>query len=683
MKTMPILFDLYFYYVYNILNLIEGVRSMAEKKGSKFLIRLFGIGLTFVIGLFAASAVINYLTTKEFDLIATVKGITDGKALFAAGVMAMVVLLMMLISGDKSGPKLKGKDKMENQRFLKDDELDKTFKHCLYSELSSFSHTGVPFRVVKKGNNNLKIHFTPDCHTLIVGATGTGKTVSFIEPALQIIPCLKNKPSFFITDTKGELYAHHSQNLVKQGYKLVLLDLAEPYNSVQWNPLENIYTQWQKQLHLEEEILRHTNDPVKNYNFIKVGEIYDDEWYEFEGKAFASLKDALLEVEVEKSKIRDDCFENLNDIAAAICTIENKSEPSWEQGARDYFLAVLIAMLEDSENEALGMTKERYNFFNAYKIAMNKEEDFEVVKQYFNGRNPLSKTRQLAANITQTNAKVTRDGFMSTLNTKLSMFSDNGISFLTSRNDIDFYNMDEQPTAFFVKIPDERATRYTLASVCISQAYKLFVAKARANERTNSDKMAHLKRPVLYLMDEFANLPKVSELEKIITVARSRWIFLNMVIQSYSQLDNVYGKEVSEIVRGNCRATIFLGTPDLATREAFSKELGSYTIEQSSKTTPDKKDKKDAGGPTTSTSLTTVPLVYPSDLDKIPLGNNYTKIFGNYPVKSVITPYFKCTDIYKIGKYEMPFIPGRRMNEQEVFYDIRKRNELILSAYDE
>ena len=638
-----------------------------------------------IIASFAMGSIFVSLTgDEEFSFNAIIENIFNGKSTVASLCVFAIMFLFIILSGsDKKDTKLKGKDKMENQRFLTDKELDKNFKHCFYSELNEFSHTGVPFRVIRKGNK-LKIHFTPDCHALIVGATGTGKTVSFIEPALQICSSLKNKPSFFVTDAKGELYSHHSLKMKEAGYEILLLDLTEPYNSIQWNPLEIIYDNWQKQLHLEEEILKHTNDPVKNYpSFIKVGDVQNEEWYEFDGKAFATLKDALLEVEVNKSKIRDDCFENIDDISSAICTIENEREKSWEQGARDYFKAVLIAMLEDSENESLGMTRERFNFFNAYKISMNKEEDFEVVKQYFNGRSPLSKTRQLAANITQTNAKTTRDGYMSTLNTKLSMFADNGISFLTSKNGIDFYNFDEKPTAFFIKIPDERATRYSLASVCISQAYKQFVAKARANERVNPDKMAHLKRPVLYLMDEFANLPKVNELEKIITVARSRWIYLNMAIQSYSQLQNVYGKEVSDIVRGNCKATIYLGTPDLLTRKEFSEELGSYTIETSSRSTPDKKDKDGGGGPSTSTQLQTVPLVYASDLDKLPMGDNITKMFQSYPVRAHIVPYFKCTDIYKIGRYEMPFVPGRRLNEQEVFYDIKRRNKIVLSYDDE
>ena len=494
---------------------------------------------------------------------------------------------------------------------------------------------------------------------------------------------LKNKPSFFVTDTKGELYAHHSLKLKEEGYDVVMLDLTMPYSSAQWNPLEPIYDDWQRQHHMEEEILKHMNDPVRNYpNFIKVGNVSDEEWYEFEGKAFATLRDALTEVEVQKAIIKDECFESIRDISLAVCPTVNEKDKSWEDGARDYFNAVLLAMLEDSENEALGMTRERFNFYNAYKIAMNKDDDYEVVKQYFNGRNPLSKTRQLASNIIQTQAKQTRDSFMSTLNTNLAMFADSGICYLTSKNSIKFSEMDERPTAFFIKIPDERLTRYNLASVCLTQAYKEFVKKARANERINEDKMAHLKRPVFYLMDEFANLPKLANLDKMITVARSRWIYLNMAIQSYSQLGNVYGKDLAEIVRGQCRATIFMGTEDLATRKEFSEALGNYTIEVQSKSKGDKPADGKGTGVSISTQFQTRPLVYPSDLDKFKVGDNYSKIFQYNPVKSRIEPYFNCTDIYKLGCVPEEFVPGRRLNEQEIYYDIRKRNNIVLSDFE-
>lgn len=657
-----------------------------DKKPTKFInifmyILVFG-SLSYILSV--VFAMLIDAKTFSMDLIPEFLWASKTQTIFfIIGGLALVFgLLNFVVGGDKSKPKMKGKDELENQHFMTDAELEKAFKGIDFNELKNISSRGIPF-YAKFHKGHLKVRLTPDCHCLIIGATGTGKTVSFVEPAVQIISEYKNKPSMFITDPKGEIYNHHSQKLKDSGYDVKLLDLVDPYNSLLWNPLEFIYKNWQKQLHLEQTILKHINDPLSKYpNLIKVGNVSSQEWFEFSGKAFGDLRDTLVEVEVEKAKIRDDCFEDLSDICGAICPTTNEKESSWEDGARDYFKAILIAMLEDSENEKLGMTIEKYNFYNAYKIAMNKENDFEYIKQYFNGRSPVSKTRQLTVHITQSQAKTTRDGYMSTLANKLSMFADNGICLLTSKNELQFDQFDERPTAFFIKIPDERATRYSLASVCISQSYKEFVRKARVNEKTNSDQMAHLKRPMFYILDEFANMPKVGQLDKMITVARSRWIYLNMAIQSYAQLDNVYGKETASIVRGQCKATLFYGTPDLETREQFSKELGNYTIEVSSLNSGSKgKDGKESNGPSTSTSYQARPLVYASDLDKIPLGENITKIFQYYPVRSVITPAFKLQGtVYKYGQMETPFVPGRRLNEQAVFYDIRKRNAIVLGT---
>lgn len=657
-----------------------------DKKPTKFInafmyILVFG-SLSYILSV--VFAMLIDAKTFSMELIPEFLWASKTQTLFfIIGGLALVFgLLNFVVGGDRSKPKMKGKDELENQHFMTEAELEKAFKAIDFNDLKNISSRGVPF-YAKFHKGHLKVRLTPDCHCLIIGATGTGKTVSFVEPAVQIISEYKNKPSMFITDPKGEIYNHHSQKLKDSGYDVKLLDLVDPYNSLLWNPLEFIYKNWQKQLHLEQTILKHINDPLSKYpNLIKVGNVSSQEWFEFSGKAFGDLRDTLVEVEVEKAKIRDDCFEDLSDICGAICPTTNEKESSWEDGARDYFKAILIAMLEDSENEKLGMTIEKYNFYNAYKIAMNKENDFEYIKQYFNGRSPVSKTRQLTVHITQSQAKTTRDGYMSTLANKLSMFADNGICLLTSKNELQFDQFDDRPTAFFIKIPDERATRYSLASVCISQSYKEFVRKARVNEKTNSDQMAHLKRPMFYILDEFANMPKVGQLDKMITVARSRWIYLNMAIQSYAQLDNVYGKETASIVRGQCKATLFYGTPDLETREQFSKELGNYTIEVSSLNSGSKgKDGKESNGPSTSTSYQARPLVYASDLDKIPLGENITKIFQYYPVRSTITPAFKLQGtVFKYGQMETPFVPGRRLNEQAVFYDIRKRNAIVLGT---
>ena len=223
---------------------------MAEKKKLHF-----GYRIVFYVGAFVAMYLLStvftcYVHGKPVTAENVASNFTDSTTLALAVAASLVLILFTVLGTKPSSPKLKGKDKMDNQKFLTEKELDKNFKHYYYDELKNVAISGVPFRAFYK-NGRIKIHFAESCHSLIVGATGTGKTVSWMEPTIQILSELKSKPSMFITDPKGELFAHHSLKLQNNGYKVLQLDLTDPYNSNQWNPLEFIYTEYQRQLHLE------------------------------------------------------------------------------------------------------------------------------------------------------------------------------------------------------------------------------------------------------------------------------------------------------------------------------------------------------------------------------------------------------------------------------------------------
>ena len=81
-------------------------------------------------------------------------------------------------------------------------------------------------------------------------------------------------------------------------------------------------------------------------------------------------------------KVYDEMYEDLNDLISVICPIESKDDQVWEKGARSIIMATLIAMLEDSENPDLKMTKEKFNFFNLNKIIANSENKFKALKEY-------------------------------------------------------------------------------------------------------------------------------------------------------------------------------------------------------------------------------------------------------------------------------------------------------------
>lgn len=61
-----------------------------------------------------------------------------------------------------------------------------------------------------------------------------------------------------------------------------------------------------------------------------------------------------------------------------------------------------------------------------------------------------------------------------------------------------------------------------------------------------------LKRNAYFILDEFGNLPKMENLDGMVTVARSRGIRFLFVLQSFAQLAAKYGKEIAEVVKSNC-----------------------------------------------------------------------------------------------------------------------------------
>ena len=76
---------------------------------------------------------------------------------------------------------------------------------------------------------------TSESHSLIIGASGSGKTQSIMLPMLKM--SIMAGESFLIHDVKGELYRQFSSTLKENGYQLVLLDFQDKKYGNYWNPL--------------------------------------------------------------------------------------------------------------------------------------------------------------------------------------------------------------------------------------------------------------------------------------------------------------------------------------------------------------------------------------------------------------------------------------------------------------
>ncbi|MBO7078828.1 MAG: type IV secretory system conjugative DNA transfer family protein, partial [Bacilli bacterium] len=397
------------------------------------------------------------------------------------------------------------------------------------------------------------------------------------------------------------------------------------------------------------------------------------EWYEFEGKAYTDYNRLINNIKLYKKKLYDEVYEDLNDLVSVLIPVENEKDPLWEKGARSITLAVLLAMLEDSMEHESTMTKEKFNFFNVAKILQNSTKDYEDLRMYFKGRSPLSKAYSLSKQVCDA-AQSTRASYMSIVYDKLVLFNDAGVCALTSSSDFTAESLSDHKTALFLKIPDEKDTRHNLAAIFILDIYKTLIKIASSREELS------LPRNVYFIMDEFGNMPKISKFDKFITVGRSRKIWFEMIIQSYSQLNNVYGDTVADIIKGNCGIKMFIGSNDMGTCKEYSELCGNITIQTSSTS-------GSAHSETSySTSLQTRPLIYPSELQRLnkpgDIGHSIVVTFGNYPLKTYFTPSFK-VPLYKFGKMDQSDLEGRYFDEKAVFYDIRKRNHMLLNKANE
>lgn len=653
-----------------------------------------------VAGAVVLSGVLGFVVKTSMNLITdlgTKKGLQVDASILRQpttwGIGALAVLLIgiiYLLSGNNlddvfgHGRGLLGKKgkvdvvegSLENSRFLTDKERDRYFPGHDYTELAKLTgpkNDGIPVRAVLDKKKNLQINFLNGAHSLIIGATGSGKTTTFINPMIQLLGATGCGSSMIMTDPKGELFSLHSKFLTERGYKVLLLDLRDTYSSSRWNPLGGIYDMYQEYIAAGKGIVAH-RDSMEDYpDLEKVDGVAEEGalWCEWKGKAYADTKRCQNEVAVARQKIYDEMYEDLNDLISVICPIENEKDPVWEKGARSIIMSTCLAMLEDSEDERLGMTKDKFNFFNLNKILTNSENEFAALKDYFEGRSKLSQAYTLSRQVLSA-AESTLSSYMSITFDKLNMFNDQGLCGLTSATDVDAASFAKEPTALFMKIPDEKDTRHGLAAVFILCMYKALIKVASATEELT------LPRNVYFILDEFGNMPKIEKFDKMITVGRSRKIWFNMVVQSYSQLSNVYGNEVADIVKSNCGMKMFIGSNDIGTCEEFSKLCGNMTVRTTSTSSS-------IGGKTGDMNLSSQtqvrPLIYPSELqmlnNKESTGNAIIVTFGNFPLKTKYTPSYLCP-LYKMGQMDLGEIQSNMFLADEVFYDIEERNDTVL-----
>ena len=556
-------------------------------------------------------------------------------------------------------------DQKGSARWLTDKEIDQLFPKCSYDDAYKLEINGFVVQTKRVGSKTYA-NYRSGYHCLIIGSTGSGKTIRFVVPTMQLLGRSKLHPSIVVTDPKGELYRSQTKLYKANGYDIVSINLREPLKkSSCWNPCYMAYCEYQEALQQKNLIKRHI-DKLESFPKLTVAgrrADFKEVWYEFSGYAFSNVKDAMIEAERKANSLKAKAQESISDLVDTVYAESQRkaNDPYWVKSGKSMVQGLLLAMLEDSEIKDLGITAERFNLGTISSILSLR---VELLKSYFNIRDSSSNAKRIASSAINAPESGTRESIISTALADLTPFADPDIQYITCNNDIDFKNIGRKPTVVFLIIPDEKENRHVFASLFITQAYKALVELASSNEGKNGA----CPHPVNFIIDEFANMPVIPGMDNKITVARSRGISFMLIIQALSQLNAKYTADVAKIISSNCNMQVFLASNDNETAEYFSKICGEKTTRE--KNVSVGHDGKESF----SYSLNSRALIKPEELLTLPEGTSIVKLLRQQPAKLHQVEFWKDSS-YIMGEQsvEAKWNPNVFTFDVDGYYDIAIR----------
>lgn len=373
----------------------------------------------------------------------------------------------------------------------------------------------------KASNNNM----------VVVASSGKFKTTSVVVPNL-----LSGGANKIVLDVKGELMRDYGLYLKEKGCTIRCLNLKYPEQSDRYNPFEYIET--------EEDIIK-------------------------------------LIANIQKSITPPDAM---------------KGEPFWDDGVALYLQSLFYYEWWYAEKE--GRTKE----FNNVLILVNLEAQKDLSKPVEKGKQPVTmlqtKMDELAAEDSPDNPAVRdyrklKDGAAETVrsiiiitNAKLKLCETKALKRIFEEDDMHLKEFAtgvggtlEKPNKnkliIFLCVDDSDTSYNFVCSMLYSQALTILMRMADNNLGGS------LPIPLELWLDEFYAGARPADCAQLMGVIRSRNISMIPILQSVSQLKDLYQGEKAEIIHDNCPIFWFggCGQGAIETQKAISELLGKATVD--------------------------------------------------------------------------------------------------------
>lgn len=384
---------------------------------------IFSLFLLYVCA-FVVGNVKSLIDNQSFSGLSPMPAFTSEniKLTFLCFFGALVVIISgassFIFSRDKGkgiGLKLGGKEEKGYSRWATAKEIK---KYADVAKVNVIENETTVAGVALINNGKQMFVDNGENHTLVIGATASGKTTSVVDPLVNSLA--KKGESMIITDPKGEIYKNHSKYLKSKGYNVLVLNFRDPSLGNAWNPL-------------------------------------------------------TLPYQLYKSGDPDKSTELLDDVALNILIDPNsKAEPFWERSAADYFAGICLGLFEDAEESQININTVSY----MATVGEEKIVTSNYIKEYFQLKGEDSSAYTFASN-TINAPQDTKGSILSVFRQKIRLFATKeDLSEMLSYTDFDLRRIGNEKTAIFMVIHDEKTTYHALATIFIKQCYETLVASA-------------------------------------------------------------------------------------------------------------------------------------------------------------------------------------------------------------
>lgn len=348
---------------------------------------------------------------------------------------------------------------------------------------------------------------------LVVGGPGSGKTRTFIKPNI-----MQMNASMIITDPKGLLIRETGQMLADADYDIKIFDLSTFQNS----------------------------DGFNIFNYIKTELDID----------------RVLEAITESTKKSD-----------------NKGEDVWIQ-AEALLLRSFIAFLwfdgqDNHYTPHLGMIADMLRYAERIdpKIPSPVEGWFDEQND-IRPDNYAYKQWQLFQNYKSD----MRASVFGIAVARYSVFDHEEVVNLVREDTMQIDQWNRKKTAVFIAIPETSDTYNFLSAMFLSTIMETLRKSADEvltglTTLEEGDSLLHVR----FLIDEFANIGRIPNIEKSLATFRSREMSIVIVLQALDQLKTMYSKGWATLIN-TCDSFLFLGGDEKETTEYLSKRAGKQTL---------------------------------------------------------------------------------------------------------